>query len=164
MNYSAGLLWWREGRLIKIIWRTSPVHPDSVSSFLSIYPKIPCWFGSQGNTIITVLGGTWSLRTTPYLGLWNISPPPTYTSISKSLKRNTVELKHINTQSVLCHHRKKKIKDFIYPPFTVRPSIVFFANTPNSSAFPVAGFCKARVMRNVTIHSIILICKARGLS
>lgn len=58
----------------------------------------------------------------------------------------------------------KKIKDFIYPPFTVRPSIVFFANTPNSSVFPVAGFCKARVMRNVTIHFIILICKARGLS
>lgn len=60
--------------------------------------------------------------------------------------------------------QEKKIKDFIYPPFTVRPSIVFFANTPNSSAFPVAGFCKARVMRNVKIHSTILICKVRGLS
>lgn len=70
----------------------------------------------------------------------------------------------IQTQKAFSGPTRKKIRDFIYPPFTVRPGIVFFANTPNSSVFPVAGFCKAIVMRNVRSHSVILICKARGLS
>lgn len=85
-------------------------------SFLSIYPQIPRWFGSQGSMIITVLGGSWSLRTISHLGFWNSSPPPTYTSISKP-----IEEKHGGADAY--KHRKlslvpqEKNKGFYLPTF-----------------------------------------------
>lgn len=43
-------------------------------------------------------------------------------------------------------HTQKRV-NFISLPFTVRSSIVFFTNTPNSSIFSIAGFCKTRIKR-----------------
>jgi hypothetical protein len=98
--------------------------------------------------------------------------------LQNHLNRNTAELMctcacahmlayaHTHTQSFLQPNRKKKRKNFFYLPFTVRSNIVFFTNTPNSSIFPVAGFCKARIVTHVRRHLIVtnLWCWRKGLA
>lgn len=132
-----------------------PQHPDSFSSFpVCLSQDTMLVWTPREHTIIAILGHeiwgqhpTWSSKIFLHPQLIHQSQNP--------LKINMAERMHTNTESLLWpHERKKKVRIFIYLPFTVRPSIVFFTNTPNSSVFPVAGFCKARIMRDVRRHSI----------
>ena len=75
-------------------------------------------------------------------GFWNVIPTPSFKTYWLGTWRSWWVQE---TQSLLWP--SQNTVTFYSPPFAVRSSIVFFTHAPNSSIFPIAGFCKTRIER-----------------